>query len=66
MSKSIHDQITYHLKLLKLPHIRDSYQEISEKAAKSKLSYDEYLALIFEECYRRKYDVSTQRNIKKA
>jgi len=55
-----------HLKALKLPGLVHTYQAISETAAKSNLTYEEYLALLLEDELKRKTEASIKTKLSKA
>ena len=59
----IHKNIQSYLKSLKLSGIAPVYEELSLKATKSKLQYEEYLLLLLEEEIKRKQDGSVKSKI---
>ena len=59
----IHKNIQSYLKSLKLHGIAPVYEELSLKATKSKLQYEEYLLLLLEEEIKRKQDASVKSKI---
>jgi DNA replication protein DnaC len=59
----IHKNIQSYLKSLKLSGIAPVYEELSLKATKSKLQYEEYLLLLLEEEIKRKQDASVKSKI---
>ena len=59
----INKNIESHLKYLKLSGIMPVYEELSLKATKSKLQYEEYLLLLLEEEIKRKQDTSVKSKI---
>lgn len=59
----IHKNIQSYLKSLKLYGIVPVYEELSLKATKSKLQYEEYLMLLLEEEIKRKQDSSVKSKI---
>jgi DNA replication protein DnaC len=59
----INKNIESHLKYLKLSGIMPVYEELSLKATKSKLLYEEYLLLLLEEEIKRKQDASVKSKI---
>lgn len=59
----INKNIESHLKYLKLSGIMLVYEELSLKATKSKLMYEEYLLLLLEEEIKRKQDASVKSKI---
>ena len=59
----IHKNIQSYLKSLKLYGIAPVYEELSLKATKSKLQYEEYLMLLLEEEIKRKQDSSVKSKI---
>ncbi len=59
-------QLEHDMSLLQLTGMRSCYQELAEKASKSKLRYEEYLALLFEEELRGKTERSVKTKIHKA
>ncbi len=59
-------QIQTQLNALKLKGCLRVYKEMSENAAKRKLQYEEYLALLLEEEIRRKTEGSIKAKIGKA
>ena len=59
----IHKNIESYLKSLKLSGIMPVYEELSLKATKSKLQYEEYLLLLLEEEIKRKQDASVKSKI---
>jgi len=54
MSKELTGYLESQLKALKLKGVLAHYQEITQKAAQSNLSYIEYFSLLLEEEIRRK------------
>lgn len=59
-------QIEQQMTTLKLKGMLIAYKELSEKATKGKLQYEEYLALLLEEEFKRKTDGSVKAKINKA
>jgi len=59
-------QIEGYMKALKLNGILPVYRELSEKATRGKLQYEEYLALLLEEEVKRKTEGSIKAKIGKA
>lgn len=59
-------QIEGHMRGLKLSGMLSAYKEVSEKASKGKLQYEEYLALLLEEELKRKTEGSVKAKIGKA
>jgi len=59
-------QIEGYMKALKLNGILPVYRELSEKATRGKLQYEEYLALLLEEEVKRKIEGSIKAKIGKA
>ena len=59
----IHKNIQSYLKSLKLSGIASVYEELSLKATKSKLQYEEYLLLLLEEEMKRKQESSVKSKI---
>ena len=59
----IHKNIQSYLKSLKLSGIEPIYEELSLKATKSKLRYEEYLLLLLEEEIKRKQESSVKSKI---
>ncbi len=62
----ITNQIEGHMRALKLKGMLGVYMELSEQATKSKLQYEEYLALLLEEELKRKTEGSVKAKIGKA
>lgn len=62
----LHGQLEEHLRSLKLKAMLATYRSFSERAAKSKLSYEEYLALLLEEEVRARTDQTLQKKINQA
>ena len=60
------NQIEGHMKALKLKGMLGVYMELSEQATKSKLQYEEYLALLLEEELKRKTEGQVRAKIGKA
>lgn len=55
-----------HFKALKLTGLIHTYKEFSERAAKTNLSYEEFLALLLEDELKRKNDASVKTKLSKA
>ncbi|RMG72467.1 MAG: AAA family ATPase [Nitrospirae bacterium] len=64
--KELHRQIESHMRALKLKGMIDEYRELSERAAESKLRYEEYLALLLEAEAKRKRDSSIKAKMAKS
>jgi DNA replication protein DnaC len=60
------NQIEGHMRALKLKGMLGVYMELSEQATKSKLQYEEYLALLLEEELKRKSEGQVRAKIGKA
>jgi len=66
MSKELTGYLESQLKALKLKGVLAHYQEITQKAAQSNLSYIEYLSLLLEEEIRRKNEATVKTKVAKA
>jgi DNA replication protein DnaC len=62
----IHRQIESQMRALKLKGLIPLYRELSERATKGNLQYEEYLALLLQEELKRKTDASVRAKIGKA
>lgn len=62
----IHRQIESQMRALKLKGLIPLYRELSERATKGNLQYEEYLALLLDEELKRKTDASVRAKIGKA
>jgi DNA replication protein DnaC len=59
-------QIEGHLKALKLKGLVPLYKELSERASQGNLQYEEYLALLLEDEFKRKTEASIKAKVGKA
>jgi DNA replication protein DnaC len=59
-------QIEQQMSALKLKGMLSAYRELSERATKGRLQYEEYLALLLEEEFKKKTDGSVKAKINKA
>jgi len=62
----LNDHLENQLRALKLKGIITCFQELSERAVKSSLSYEEYLSLLLEEEIKRKNEGTVKTKINKA
>ncbi|MEW5817694.1 MAG: IS21-like element helper ATPase IstB [Spirochaetota bacterium] len=62
----LNDHLENQLRALKLKGIITCFQELSERAVKSNLSYEEYLSLLLEEEIKRKNEGTVKTKINKA
>lgn len=66
MVNKLNDHLENQLRALKLKGIITCFQELSERAVKSNLSYEEYLSLLLEEEIKRKNEGTVKTKINKA
>jgi len=66
MSSKLTNYLESQMQALKLKGMLACYQEITDKASESNLSYTEYLSLLFEEELKRKSDGTVKTKINKA
>lgn len=66
MTNKLYAHLESQLRTLKLKGLIPCYREISEKAAESNLSYEEFLSLLLDEELRRKNEGSIKTKINKA
>jgi len=62
----LNDHLENQLRALKLKGLITCFKELSERAVKSSLSYEEYLSLLLEEEIKRKNEGTVKTKINKA
>src|SRR5579871_3142660 len=62
----LYGRLEKQMQQLKIVDMKTSYRELAEKATQSKLTYEEYLALLFEEELRGKTERSVKTKVSKA
>ncbi len=66
MVSELNNHLEEQLRVLKLKGILACYQDLSDRAGRSNLSYEEYLSLLFEEEIKRKNEGTVKTKINKA